>query len=163
VFGFLGGYLREEHVETGQGFFLLGLAGRLVDLPAWAPAAYVAAAVAVIGVLAFRFVLSGRFPASIPAHIAMQARQALILGAVLLVALSPHYPWYFGWIAPLACIAPLPGALWLLAAAPLLALGPVQHLLAPTAVYVPAAALAAYGFRRRSAATAPSLAVRSAE
>ena len=37
----------------------------------------------------------------------MQARQAAILGAVLLVALSPHYPWYLGWLAPLACLAPL--------------------------------------------------------
>ena len=65
----------------------------------------------------------------------MQARQAVILGAVLLVALSPHYPWYFGWLAPLACLAPLPSVLWMLAAAPLLAHGSFEYLAVPGAVY----------------------------
>ena len=67
----------------------------------------------------------------------LQARQAVILGAVLLVALSPHYPWYFGWLAPLACLAPLPSVLWMLAAAPLLAHGAFEYLAVPGAVYVP--------------------------
>jgi hypothetical protein len=163
VFGFLQGYLREEQVETGQGFFLLGLLNRLVAIPAWAPAAYVAAGIVAVGALGLRFVLSGRFSVLPPARVAVQGRQALVLGAALLVAVSPHYPWYFGWIAPLACIAPLPGALWLLAAAPLLALGPVEHLLAPAAVYLPAAALAACSLRRRSAVPVSPLAARSAE
>ena len=78
----------------------------------------------------------------------MQARQAAILGAVFLVALSPHYPWYFGWLAPLACLASLASLAWLLAASPLLALGPIEHLLIPVAVYIPAAALAVLDFRR---------------
>jgi hypothetical protein len=163
VFGFLGGYLREEHVETGQGFFLLGLLGHFAALPAWVPAAYIAAGAAIVGGLGLRFVAEGGLPVPAPARVATQAHQALILGAVLLVAVSPHYPWYFGWIAPLACIAPLSGALWLLAAAPLLALGPVEHLLAPVAVYLPAAGLAACSLYRRRAAPASPLAARSAE
>ena len=56
---------------------------------------------------------------------------------VLLVALSPHYPWYLGWLAPLACLAPLPGVLWMLAAAPLLAHGSFEYLAVPGAVYGP--------------------------
>jgi hypothetical protein len=67
---------------------------------------------------------------------------------VLLVALSPHYPWYLGWLAPLACLASFASVYWLLAAAPLLALGPIEHLLIPVAVYLPAAALAVLDVHR---------------
>jgi hypothetical protein len=66
---------------------------------------------------------------------------------VLLIALSPHYPWYFGWLAPLACLASFSSLYWLLAAAPLIGLGPIEHLLIPTVVYVPTAALALLEYR----------------
>ena len=94
----------------------------------------------------------------------MQARQAVILGAAVLVAVSPHYPWYFAWLAPLACLAPLPSVLWMLAAAPLLAHGAVEYLAVPGAVYGPAAVLAAFDLcRSRSQSLAmPPPAVRSA-
>jgi hypothetical protein len=64
------------------------------------------------------------------------------------VAVSPHYPWYFAWLAPLACLAPIPSILWMLAAAPLLAHGAVETLIVPGAVYIPAAALALRDLRR---------------
>ena len=86
----------------------------------------------------------------------LQARQAVILGAVLLVALSPHYPWYLGWLAPLACLAPLPSVLWMLAAAPLLAHGAFEYLAVPGAVYGPAMILAAIDLCRGSAGATAS-------
>lgn len=148
VLGFLEGYLTEEKIGHGGGIFLLQVLDRIVPLPRWAAAVYAAIVLAVLAVLAARCVFTTSLPAEPGARAVLQARQAAILGAVLLVALSPHYPWYFGWLAPLACLASLASVTWLLAAAPLLALGPIEHLLIPVAVYVPAAALAVVDFRR---------------
>jgi len=148
VFGFLGGYVKEEHIGHGGGIFLLEVLDHVVPLPRWAAAAYAVALLAVLGVIAARFVFATSLPSAPGARVVMQARQAAVLGAVLLVALSPHYPWYFGWLAPLACLASLASVYWLLAAAPLLALGPIEHLIIPVAVYGPAAALAVLDFRR---------------
>ena len=119
-----------------------------MTLPGWASHAYVALALAVLGLLGARFAFGAELPAAPGARVTLQARQAVILGAVLLVALSPHYPWYFGWLAPLACLAPLPSVLWMLAAAPLLAHGAFEYLAIPGAVYGPAAVLAAFDLRR---------------
>lgn len=148
VLGFLGGYVKEEHIGHGGGIFLLQVLDRVVPLPRWAAAGYASVVLVLLAVLAARFVFTTSLPAAPGARAVLQARQAAILGAVLLVALSPHYPWYFGWLAPLACLASLASVYWLLAAAPLLALGPIEHLLIPVAVYVPAAALAVLDFRR---------------
>jgi alpha-1,6-mannosyltransferase len=102
----------------------------------------------VLGLLGARFALGGKLPAAPNARLTLQARQAVILGAALLVALSPHYPWYFGWLAPLACLSPLPSVLWMLAAAPVLAHGSFEYLAVPGAVYGPAAVLAIFDLRR---------------
>jgi alpha-1,6-mannosyltransferase len=148
VFGFLGGYVSEEGVENGHGLFLLELLGRVTALPAWAAGAYFAVALAVLAALAARFAFSGPLPAAGGPRVLLVARQAAILGAVVLVAISPHYPWYFAWLAPLACLAPIPSILWMLAAAPLLAHGAVETLTVPGAVYVPAALFALLDLRR---------------
>jgi alpha-1,6-mannosyltransferase len=149
VFGFLPGYVSEEGLANGHGIFLLDLIGRVVTLPAWAPEVYAALALGLLGVIAVRFVLTTELPAANGPRVLRQAHQAAVLGAVLLVALSPHYPWYFGWLAPLACLAPQPSVLWLLAAAPLLAHGSFDYLEVPAMVYIPAAILAAVSLRRR--------------
>jgi alpha-1,6-mannosyltransferase len=148
VFGFLGGYVSEEGVESGHGIFLLQLLGSVATLPAWSGAAYIAGSLAVIGALAARFGFSGALPAAAGPRVLLVARQAAILGAAVLVAVSPHYPWYFAWLAPLACLAPIPSILWMLAAAPLLAHGAVEALIVPGAVYIPAAVLALRDLRR---------------
>lgn len=148
VLGYLGGYVTEEKLGHGGGIFLLQVLDRIVPLPQWAAAVYATIVLAVLAVLAARFVFTTSLPPQPGARAVLQARQAAILGAVLLVALSPHYPWYFGWLAPLACLASLASVTWLLAAAPLLALGPIEHLVIPVAVYVPAAALAVLDYRR---------------
>lgn len=147
VLGFLGGYATEEGVANGHGLFLLQLLGTMVDLPAWAATVYIVVALLVLGVLAAVFAFRA-VPAAAGARVQVQARQAAILGAVVLVAVSPHYPWYFVWLAPLACLAPLPSVLWMLAAAPLLAHGAVETLIVPGTVYVPAALLALLDLRR---------------
>jgi alpha-1,6-mannosyltransferase len=148
VLGFLPGYATEEGFDNGHGIFLLQLLDSFTTLPTWASTAYIALALGLLGVLGACFAFGGKLPAAPGARLTLQARQAVILGAVVLVALSPHYPWYFGWLAPLACLAPLPSVLWMLAAAPLLAHGSVEYLAVPGAVYGPAAVLAIFDLRR---------------
>ncbi|MGP0000514.1 MAG: glycosyltransferase 87 family protein [Acetobacteraceae bacterium] len=149
VFGFLPDYVSEEGFASGHGIFLLELLGKAMTLPGWAPRAYIVLVVGVLGCLAARFALTTELPAAPGPRALMQARQAVILGGVLLVALSPHYPWYLGWLAPLACLAPLPSVLWMLGAAPLLAHGSFEYLAVPGAVYLPAVILAAVDLCRR--------------
>ena len=148
VLGFLPGYASEEGFENGHGIFLLQLLSSVTTLPGWASTAYIALALGVLGLLGARFALGGKLPAAPDARLTLQARQAVILGAALLVALSPHYPWYFGWLAPLACLSPLRSVLWMLAAAPVLAHGSFEYLAVPSVVYGPAAVLAIFDLRR---------------
>jgi alpha-1,6-mannosyltransferase len=148
VLGFLPGYASEEGFANGHGIFLLQLLDSVTTLPTWAPTAYIAFALGLLGLLGACFAFGGKLPAAPAARLTLQARQAVVLGAVVLVALSPHYPWYFGWLAPLACLAPLPSVLWMLAAAPLLAHGSFEYLAVPGAVYGPAAVLAILDLRR---------------
>jgi alpha-1,6-mannosyltransferase len=142
VFGFLGGYTAEEGLRNGRGIFLLDVASRFVSLPPWSATVYFALVFALLAALSARFAFGAASPAFRSDSIECQARRAAILGTVLLVAISPHYPWYFGWLAPLVCLTPLASVLWLLAAAPLLAHGSVEYLIVPLAVYVPAGILA---------------------
>jgi hypothetical protein len=148
VFGFLGGYASEEGFASGHGFFVLQLIDALVELPNWTSRLYIALALGVLGVIGARFAFGAPLPTKPGPRVRVQARQAVILAAAVLVAVSPHYPWYFTWLAPLACIAPLPSVLWMLAAAPLLAHGAVEYLVVPGAVYGPAAILAVFDLRR---------------
>lgn len=161
VFGFLRGYTIEEGLRNGHGIVLLDILSRFVSLPHWAAAAYFALVLAALTALSARFALSGAPSGSRSQHIECQAGRAAILGAVLLVAISPHYPWYFSWLAPLVCVRPLASVLWLLAAAPLLAHDSVEHLIVPLTVYVPAGILAVRdlhkaGVRTTSAAPNPA-------
>ena len=165
VLGFLPGYATEEGFTNGRGIFVLDLLGTVATLPMWASKVYIVVALGGLGLLGARFAFGGKLPAAPSARLAIQARQAVILGAAVLVAVSPHYPWYFGWLAPLACLAPLSSVLWMLAAAPLLAHGSLEYLAVPGAVYGPAAVLAVFDLRRHGTRTAaiPPQAVRSTQ
>lgn len=149
LFSFLPIYAAEEGFQAGHGVFLLRLLDSVVTLPAWASLAYAVLVLGTLGLLGAWFVFFTPLPAAGGARVLAQAQQAVILAAVLLVALSPHYPWYLVWLAPLACLAPYPAVLWMLAAAPLLAHGAIEYLAVPGAVYGPAIVLAAVGLYRR--------------
>ena len=148
VLGFLVGYVHEEHLVHGGGIFLLEVIDRIVPLPSWAAAAYAAAVLVLLAALSMRFVFASPMPTDPGRLIIMQAGQGAILGAVLLVAISPHYPWYFSWLAPLTCLAPLASLNWLLIAAPLLSHDPVDYLSLAALIYVPATLLAVLDYRR---------------
>ena len=142
VFGFLGGYVAQEGLLSGHGVFLLDLLRLLAPLPGGAGVAYAAALAAALAFLALRCGLAPPLPAAPGERAGVMARQGAMLGAVALVGVSPHYPWYFGWLVPLVCLAPSPALLYLVAASVLLTLDPVHHLGIAALVYVPPAGLA---------------------
>lgn len=155
VLGFLPGYINEEGLGNGSGFFLWDL------LKSMAPpigdigvVPYLALAAIAIASLATYVVLSDR-----AANRYVASATALAVAATILM--SPHYPWYFAWIVPFLCFAPYPSVLYLTVASPLLYFvpgGPDPHgnrMIFEWAIYGPFAVLAALELwlrRRRSGA-----------
>jgi hypothetical protein len=142
VLGFLGGYGAQEGIDSGQGIFLLSIFGQFVTLPAYASKIYLLILAAALLVLAVMMVFE---PASNTRAAAtrMFARRSLLLGCVLMVGVSPHYPWYYCWLLIPACILPLPSVLYLVTATFLLYLNPTHtELFWPAFVYGPFLVLA---------------------
>ncbi len=142
VLGFLPSYQGEEGFSDGTGFWLLAGLAEFGRLPDWVVTAYLALAATVLAALAIR-VLRG--PPARENAIVTLCRDAGLLAGALMVALSPHYPWYFAWLAVPAVLAPSPALLWLAAAPLLLFLDPIpgDRFLWPALVYLPAALLLA--------------------
>jgi len=154
VLGFLPGYLQEEGLQSGSGYFLWNLLRSLPALEHVGPALYLALAAATLLALAARSLLSaqGNYLAS-----------AMTMAVATTVLLSPHYPWYFVWIVPLACLTPRPSALYLTLACPLLYFVPGgadpagARMAFEWAIYGPFAALVAFElWRQRTARTGVS-------
>jgi hypothetical protein len=101
--GFLSGYVAEENLGSGSGFWLLGVIRRTTPLPL---AAYLGLAVIVMAGLAFGALSRGPEPRS-------SLFWATALGTAAMFFASPHYPWYFVWIVALLTAAPWWPAWWL--------------------------------------------------
>ena len=99
VLGYLPGYASEEGIGNGRGIYFLDLLAQSMVLPAWAGAAYLGAVLGLLSLLAWRM-------RSQPTGAVGLARDALLLGTVLTVAITPHYAWYFAWLLVPACVAP---------------------------------------------------------
>jgi alpha-1,6-mannosyltransferase len=143
VFGFLQGYGSEEGYDTGEGFWLLAGLARLMTLPPATAIVYkIAAALLLAGLAAwFAFVRRPDDPISICAG-------AGIMMAVLTFAISPHYPWYFAWMAVPCVLAPTPAVLWMATAPILLYLDTFgDRFVWPSVVFVPAIGLALLNLR----------------
>jgi alpha-1,6-mannosyltransferase len=103
VFGFFGGYVQEEGLESGARYFLVDLARRapgMRELPVWVFYGFCAA---VFGGLAFWARRAARRPGS--------ARDGFLapafgLGVALMLLFSPHYAWYVIWLIPFFAIQP---------------------------------------------------------
>ncbi len=148
VLGFLPGYLQEEGLQSGAGFFLGNLLRNVPPLEHMGSAPYLALAVAALTALGVHCLLTaeGRYLAS-----------TLTLAVATMVLLSPHYPWYFVWIVPLICFTPRPSALYLTLACPLLYFVPGgadptgARMAFEWALYGPFAALVAFELWRQHA------------
>lgn len=138
VLGFLSGYGDEEGYADGRGFWLLAGLSWIAPLPAFAGKLYQGLAAAALASLAvwIAFVARPRSDAAI-------WRAAGWLMAAVTVAVSPHYPWYFVWLALPAAVVPSRALIWLATAPVLLYLDPWnERFVWPSIVYLPAFALA---------------------
>ena len=108
--GFLPGYVAEENLGSGSGFWLLGMVRRAVAIPL---AAYFGLAASVMAGLAVGALRRRPDPRS-------GLNWAMALGTAALFFASPHYPWYFVYLVALLTAAPWWPAWWLTLAAVLL-------------------------------------------
>ncbi len=157
VFGFLHGYGEEEGLASGTGIWLLAALGTVVRLPSSASMIYSAAAGAVFLGITIAIL---RRPAPANDTRAL-CRDASLLAAAAMVAVSPHYYWYFAWLALPAAIVPSRALLWLATVPLLLLIGPIPHdeVIWRSLIYVPAALLLLADLRRpRPALPSPSTA-----
>ena len=152
VLGFLPGYAREEGLFAGSPYFLLQIAEWVAgaQLPAWLY--LVPAGLVLVGLALWSLWRNGERE---------HETAALVLGAAAVVAVSPHYAWYFAWLLPLAALARCVPVLLLGATAFVLYISlvwdtPATRLWSNAGVYLPALALMLVLWRqhRRGAGTA---------
>jgi alpha-1,6-mannosyltransferase len=99
VLGFLPGYATERGMVSGEQFFLLTAARKLLN--AQVPSlAYLIFSVAVLGVLSVWLMRKQR------GDDISYLRNALVIACVFMVLLAPHFSWYFCWLIPFLCFVP---------------------------------------------------------
>ncbi len=103
VFGFLGGYAKEEGLDSGARYFLLELGQHIPGLHNLSNGVYVVFAGLILGALSV-----WAWRTSCPDESARAAflRPALGLGLALMLLFSPHYPWYVAWLLPFVVLVP---------------------------------------------------------
>lgn len=117
VFGFLGGYVQEEGMETGTRYFLLDLVRQLPGLEHLPAGVYLGVAAAMFVALAFwcwRLATGSAADAVTPFwgktfHLSAETQflpGVLFLAFGMMLAFSPHYPWYVAWLIPLSVLLP---------------------------------------------------------
>lgn len=117
VFGFLGGYVQEEGMQSGARYFLLQLMQRLPGLRHVPSSLYLIGVLAALGALALWSWNAanrdynqqrGQFWLQwfrLPAHAAFLPG-ALFLAFAMMLVFSPHYPWYLAWLIPFGVLLP---------------------------------------------------------
>lgn len=152
--GFLPGYVRAEGIASGRGILWLQALGHVMRLPPVAGPLYLAAAslsLCGLGLAVWRHPL----PADEAERTLAVAADAGLLATALMLAITPHYPWYLTWLLVPLAIAPSAPGLYMTAAAFLIYRVPAEiGIPGPALVYVPAAALMLVrAARRRRAET----------
>ncbi len=125
VLGYLPGYAAEEGIDRGSGFFLVALLDRLAGHATLSGAQYGLLAGAFLVALALTLVWrlpDGRMadgrrtgPAErwTPEQRGRFVAAAALPAVVFTVLASPHYPWYFAWLAYFCCFVPSAPVLYL--------------------------------------------------
>lgn len=114
VFGFLGGYVEEEGVNSGTRFFLLELGRHVPGLAHLPTVAFFLCAVAVMGCLALwcwkrSAQTAGDANNLLAANLrgdALFLQRAMMLALATMLLFSPHYPWYVAWLVPFLALMP---------------------------------------------------------
>ena len=150
VLGYLPGYASEEGLSSGSGFFLLRWLALLGPLPAWATKLYLAAAAVLLLGLAGYYMLGRTLPEQPGSRTLAIGRAGAVLSTATTLVLSPHYPWYLGWLALFACFAPYRSVLYLSASGVLLYLDPYhRENVYPWVIYGPCLVLVLLDVTRR--------------
>lgn len=150
VLGFLPSYGSEEGLASGTGFWVLAGLAHLFTLPPAAGAIYMACAA--IGLLAVALVILRGKAVGAGHDVVLLCRDTAILAACATAIISPHYTWYFAWLALPSVVAPLPAVLWLSVAPVILYLDPLgERFFWPGIVYLPAAGLTLFSMWKRRA------------
>jgi hypothetical protein len=103
VFGFLGGYAKEEGMETGTRYFPLEYAQHLPRLHGMSNNAFLGFAGLVMLTLVVWTWRTACRPDAAPAAF---LKPALCIAFAMMLLFSPHYPWYVAWLIPLVVLAP---------------------------------------------------------
>jgi hypothetical protein len=141
VLGFMPSYDQEEGIDNGTGFWLLAGLAHVMTLPHGVSAIYIACVAAFLGLLSIA-ILRHQPAHGTAADVTLLCRDTAVLAGCAMAALSPHYTWYFAWLALPSVIAPIPAVIFLSAAPVALYLDPYNsHFLWRAIIYVPAAAL----------------------
>jgi alpha-1,6-mannosyltransferase len=150
VLGFLPTYGSEEGLNDGSGVWLLAGLGHLVALPHAAVTIYLCCAAIGLGAVAL-LIARGRWAA--PEHdVVALCRDTAILAGCVTAVISPHYTWYFAWLALPSVVAPIPAILWLSVSPVVLYLDPFNdRFVWPGIVYLPAAGLTLFSLWKRHA------------
>jgi alpha-1,6-mannosyltransferase len=117
VFGFLEGYVQEEGMQSGTRYFFLQLIQRLPGLQHVSSAFYLIGMLVVFGALAFwswKAVNSDSNQQRVQFWLRLfrlPERAAflpglLFLAFAMMLAFSPHYPWYLAWLIPFGVLLP---------------------------------------------------------
>jgi hypothetical protein len=112
VFGFLGGYVKEEGLASGSRYFLLELAQQIPGLHSVSIAAYFGFCAAVfLGIIVWCWRVAGFDGGNYQSPfdfdgIASFLLPAFALAAALMFLFSPHYAWYILWLIPFFTLMP---------------------------------------------------------
>src|SRR5256884_1629311 len=130
---FLFGDPPERGIEGGKDFFLLTAVRRL-PLGFHVPTAAFVIFAVLIGAALCAWMIARRNEHYIA--------NALIIGSVFVVLVSPHFPWYFAWLVPFLCLIPDAAVIYMTLASFLMYLtwlgdAPNQVLKMKAGIYVP--------------------------
>lgn len=107
VFGFLGGYAKEEGMDSGTRYFLLDYANRVRGLEWVTKADYIVFCTLVFAAIAaWSLRYASREQLGIAVKVARPAfvRASMMFAMALMLLFSPHYAWYIAWLIPLMAI-----------------------------------------------------------
>jgi alpha-1,6-mannosyltransferase len=112
VFGFLGGYVKEEGMTTGTRYFLFELAQRIPGLHNLTTTAYFIFCGAVFAVILWWcWQTASQRGSGKPNDFSLNGDAAFLppafaLAAALMFLFSPHYAWYIIWLVPFFTLMP---------------------------------------------------------
>jgi hypothetical protein len=102
VFGFLGGYVEEEGMQSGARYFLLQLVQEIPGLHTLPASIFLGFCVVVFASLTFWALKVAKKSSNGSGFLA----PAFALAFALMLLFSPHYPWYIVWLVPFLALVP---------------------------------------------------------